>query len=101
MVPRSTSEVAHALSTSCVKDFYFYMNILKKGIIIVLLPLVGAVIGYLVFYYQQSNQICMAVVTPARNMFTKQCQYFPSPCQIPPIFYSEDNSCENTMTLPE
>ncbi len=71
------------------------MAMFKKFLFVIFILLVSGIVGYFTFYYFQSTQSCMAVVTPARQIFTSKCQYFSSPCAIPPIFYEEDSWCPN------
>lgn len=67
----------------------------KKFGLSVLILLIGIVVGYLVYFFHQSSQSCIGVVTLARNIFTSKCEFFSSPCSVPPIFYEEDSWCPN------
>lgn len=59
---------------------------------------VATAIYYLAF--SKSDQICIQVVTPAKNIFTSRCRDFPDPCSLPP-WYKLDESCSSRGLPPK
>jgi hypothetical protein len=69
-----------------------------KATISLLIVLVILVVGYSAYMKSLNSQVCIQVITEAKNVITGQVKTFPTPCQVP-FWYKPQSSTSTDFAV--